>query len=48
MFNKLIPNMNVIGVIVFIKLNFSIRTMKISLSSPAALNMGSYGDGFNF
>ena len=43
MFNKFIPNMNVIGVIVFIKLNFSIRTMKISLPSPAALNMGSYG-----
>ena len=48
MFNKFISNMNVIGVIVFIKLNFLIRTMKISLPSPADLNMGSYGGGLNF
>ena len=43
MSNKFIPNMNVIGVIVFVKLNFLLRTMKISLPSPAALCMGSYG-----
>ena len=48
MFNKFIPNMNVIGATVFVKLNFSIRTMKISLPSPAALNMGSYGGCLNF
>ena len=48
MFNKFIPNMNVIGVIVFIKLNFLLRTMKISLPSPAALYMGSYGGYLNF
>ena len=48
MSNKFIPNMKVIGVIVFIKLNFLIRTMKISLPSPAALYMGSYGGCLNF
>ena len=48
MSNKFIPNMNVIGVIVFIKLNFLIRTMKISLPSPAALYMGSYGGCLNY
>ena len=39
--------MNVVGVTV-VKLNFSIRTMKIFLPSPAALNMGSYGVNLNF
>ena len=48
MFNKFIPNMNVIGVTVFVKLNFSIKTMNISFPSPAALNMGSYGGCLNF
>ena len=48
MFNKFIPNMNVVGVTVFEKLNFSLRTMKIFLPSPAALNMGSYGVNLNF
>ena len=37
---QVLPNMNVIGVIVFVKLNFLLRTMKISLPSPAALCMG--------
>ena len=32
MSNKFIRNMNVIGVIVFVKLNFLLRTMKISRS----------------
>ena len=48
MFNKFILNMNVIGVIVFVKLNFSTRTMNISFASPVALNMGSFGDNLNF
>ena len=48
MFNQCIPNMIVIGVIVIIKPNFLIRTMKISLPSPAALNMGSHGGCLNF
>ena len=48
MFNKFIPNMNVIRVTVFVKLNFSIKTMNISFPSPAALNMGSYGGNINF
>ena len=48
MFSMFIPNINVIGVTVFVELNFSITTMKISFPSPTAVNNRSYGGKLTF